>query len=131
MILIDTNICIYIIKGVNHVREQAKCYDLTDIYISSISVAEMMFGAAKSTKPAETRAKMYHYINRINVLDFGIKDTLAYGEIRATLSKRGDLIGSLDMLIAAQALANGCKLVTNNTREFERVSGLVLENWVR
>ncbi|MDR2870371.1 MAG: PIN domain-containing protein [Deferribacteraceae bacterium] len=130
MILIDTNICIYMMKGISQVREQSKNYRAADMYISSISVAELLFGAAKSINPDSTRAKMYDYINRFNILDFSAKDALAYGNIRAYLTKRGEIIGPIDMLIAAQAIANDCKLITNNVRKFQRVPNLVFENWM-
>jgi tRNA(fMet)-specific endonuclease VapC len=129
MILLDTNICIYIINGVLQVQERSKRYKPTDIYISAISVAELMYGAAKSKYPEETRDKIYTFISKINIIDFGATDAIQYGNIRAHLAQRGELIGALDMLIAAQAVANGFRLITNNIREFQRVPNIILENW--
>ena len=129
MILLDTNICIYIINGVSHIQEHSKRYKPSDIYISSISAAELLYGAIKSSMAEVARNKVYLYMAKINVLDFGIADALEYGNIRAYLTKKGELIGPLDMLIAAQALANNFTLITNNIREFRRVPGIKVENW--
>ena len=130
MILLDTNICIYIINGVLRVQEQSKRYKPADTYISAVSVAELMYGAVKSKNPEATKDKIYAFISKINVADFGASDAVEYGNIRAYLTQKGELIGALDMLIAAQAVVNGFKLITNNIREFQRVPNIILENWV-
>ena len=98
--------------------------------ISAITLSELMYGVEKSSFPDRNRQALLQFLSIVEVLDFTQDVSIEYGRIRADLSKKGTQIGSMDMLIAAHALSEDLILVTNNTREFSRVSGLLLENWV-
>jgi tRNA(fMet)-specific endonuclease VapC len=128
--LLDTNICIYIIKRKPpEVIQRFKSLLPTEIGVSSITVAELEYGIYKSTDIAKNREALNQFLLPLEVLDFKVESTQAYGQLRADLSLRGLVIGAMDMLIAAQALSQDLVLVTNNTSEFSRISRLRLENW--
>ncbi len=129
--ILDTNICIYIIKK-KPARVFKRFKELTpgSVGISSITLAEMQYGIGKSSKPAQNQEALNHFLLPLDILDFNTSAALEYGKIRSSLEKEGTPIGPLDMLIAAHALSVDAVLVTNNTREFKRVSGLKIENWV-
>lgn len=129
-LLLDTNICIYIIKQqppsvLKHFLE----YQIGDIGISSITLSELRYGVAKSQHQDKNSKALDLFITPLEVVPFDDAAALAYGGIRANLEKAGTPIGAMDMLIAAHAVALGVPLVTNNTREFERVSGLTVVDW--
>ncbi len=127
--LLDTNICIYAIKNRPvQVIERLRAHEAEGLGISSISVAELFFGAAKSGS-ARNLAALRHFLEPLEIADFGVPAAEIYGDARLALERAGTPIGPLDTQIAAHALALGAVLVTNNTREFERVPGLVVENW--
>ena len=129
-LLLDTNICIYIIKRKPAaVLERFRGYQVGDIGISSITLSELRFGVAKSEYRAKNAKALEEFITPLEIVPFGEEAALAYGGIRAALEKAGTVIGSMDMLIAAHAVALGIPLVTNNTREFERVSDLDVLDW--
>ena len=98
--------------------------------IASITLAELLHGAEKSSMPQRTLAVVEDFCSRLDILDYGAKAAQHYGQIRAALERRGTPIGVNDLHIAAQARSEGLTLVSNNLREFERVDGLLLENWV-
>jgi tRNA(fMet)-specific endonuclease VapC len=127
--LLDTNICIYVIndrpKGV---VERFRKHRLGDIGVSSITVAELAYGVAK-TKSERNRNALERFLLPLEIADFDHATALVYGNVRADLERRGRLIGPLDMLIAAHGLALNAILVTNNEREFGRIPGLAIENW--
>ena len=129
--MLDTNICIYIIKkkpgSVLQRLETKRCDGLT---ISAITLAELEHGVAASEFPERNALALMRFLVIARCLPFTHQAATEYGKIRAELQRRGKPIGALDMLIAAHAKCEGLTLVTNNTREFERVSGLQLENWV-
>jgi tRNA(fMet)-specific endonuclease VapC len=130
MVMLDTNICIYIIKQkppavLEHFRE----YQVGDIAISSITLAELRYGVAKSHYREKNAKALDEFILPLEILPFDEEATRAYGEIRAALEKAGTPIGSMDLLIAAHAASLGVALVTNNTREFSRVPDLILADW--
>lgn len=128
--LLDTNICIYIIKQKPlKVLQKFKTYDVGDIGISSITVAELEFGVQKSQFPAKNQQALEQFLLPLQIADYERAASSIYGELRAKLEKRGTPIGSLDTLIAAHALSLGVILVTNNEKEFQRVPNLELENW--
>ena len=131
MYMLDTNICIYLI---NHKLPELarRIADIPNdkICISVITQAELTFGIFKSKHPAKNAQALVKFLSAITVIDFGTKAAEAYGEIRADLERKGTMIGHMDMLIAAHARSQGFTIVTNNTREFERVEGLVSENWI-
>jgi tRNA(fMet)-specific endonuclease VapC len=127
--LLDTNICIYAIKNKpSQVLARLRAHEVDGIGISSISVAELFFGAAKSGSPRNLEA-LRHFLGPLEIADFDAAAAEIYGGVRHALERAGSPLGPLDTQIAAHALALGAVLVTNNTREFARVSGLVLDNW--
>ena len=131
MYLFDTNICIYSMKGRHpELTERIFSTDPGDICISSITVFELEYGCAKSSYPEQTRNKTNIFLATFTILPFESKDAIAAGEIRAHLSRSGLNIGAYDLLIAAQGLTRGLTVVTHNTREFGRVPGLNLEDWI-
>ncbi len=131
MYLLDTNICIYAIKKKSiYVLEQIKDKYRLGIYISALTVAELEFGIENSTKIEENRIALLKYLSLFNILPFDDKDAIPYGKLKYRLRKKGQIIGPIDMLLAAQALSKDLIFVTNNTTEFERIENLKLENWV-
>lgn len=129
--LLDTNICIYIIKRKPQpVIERFNTLQPSDVGISSITVAELEYGACKSQKPDQNKAALQQFLIPLEILVFDQQAAQVYGTIRADLERLGQVIGSLDILIAAQAKSEGITLVTNNIREFSRIPNLHLENWV-
>ena len=130
--LLDTNICIYIIKQhPKQVIEHLRTLLVGDVAISVITLAELEYGAAKSSRPEQNREALIAFTAPLEVLPFDDNASLHYGEIRAELERSGMVIGAMDMLIAAHALSRSLKLVTNNSREFQRIHGLDIENWVK
>ena len=125
--LLDTNICIYVIKRrPPQVLARFQRYAVGDIGLSTVTLAELEYGAAKSQFPARNQAA---FTLPLEVLPFDAPAAAAYGPIRATLERQGTPIGAMDLLIAAHARSLGVILVTNNVREFGRVPGLQIENW--
>lgn len=127
--LLDTNIVIYVIKQRPlHVLEVFNRHH-GRMAISSITVAELVHGAEKSSDPARNLAVVEDFSSRLSILPYGEKPAYHYGSIRSALEKSGQPIGVNDLHIAAHARSEGLILVTNNLREFERVPGLLLQNW--
>lgn len=130
--MLDTNICIYVIKHKpESVFRKLKKIKPEDVCISSITYAELAYGVEKSVQPERNRLALSMMLSSIEIVAFDDAAADEYGEIRAGLERKGTLIGSLDMLIAAHARSLGCTLVTNNTKEFCRVEGLEVVNWVK
>ena len=129
--LLDTNICIYIIKRKPE-AVFARFKDLIPgtVAISSITLAEMQYGIDKSSKPEQNQQALNQFLLPLEILDFSFIAAIEYGKIRTSLERQGLPIGSLDMLIAAHSKSIDATLVTNNEKEFKRVSGLKIENWV-
>ena len=129
MILLDTNICIYIINAKPaDVLERFRHYRMGDVGLCSIVAAELAFGVAKSGS-LRNRQALEMFLAPLTILPFDQQASWVYGDLRADMQMRGTPIGSLDTLIAAHALSQQATLVTNNTREFAMVPGLRLENW--
>jgi len=129
--LLDTNICIYLIKKKPpRVLEKFKDHSVGEIGVSSITVAELQYGVEKSQRPPQNRKALSQFLIPLVIADFDDQAAEAYGKARAALEAQGTPIGALDTLIAAHALSLGVTLVTNNTREFSRVADLTLANWV-
>lgn len=127
--LLDTNTCIYIInRRPPHVAERFAEHPADAIGLSSITLAELRYGVSKSGS-AKNAAVLEAFIEPLEVLSYDAEATKHYGPLRAKLESLGKPIGAMDLLIAAHALSLGAILVTNNTKEFERVEGLKLENW--
>jgi len=131
MYMLDTNICIYIIKNrpVN-VIERFRTLKPSDVCISSVTFAELEYGVAKSVMPERNRDALAMFVSPLEIVPFDSQAAAVYGKIRAELERAGRVIGAMDMLIAAHAISLNIPLVTNNTKEFERVGGLYAENWV-
>lgn len=130
-LMLDTNICIYLIK--HHplsVLERFLSHPVGDIGISSITVAELDYGASKSRHTAKNRIALDQFISPLAVAAFDREAAAAYGRLRAVFEQKGTPIGAMDLLIAAHARSLGVRLITNNAREFRRVPGLRVENWV-
>lgn len=130
--LLDTNICIYLIKGNDEklIKKFIKRSPF-DFAISSITLSELWYGVFKSKKQKENKAALTSFLQPFEVIYFDDKAAEIYGLIRSKLESDGNLIGSMDLLIAAIALANNLILLTNNEREFKRVPKLKVENWVK
>lgn len=130
MILLDTNICIYLInEKPPAVLQRFQQYLLGEIGLCSVVAAELAFGVAKSGSPRNRQA-LEMFLAPLTILPFDHPAAWAYGDLLADLERRGTPIGSLDTMIAAHALSQQARLITNNTREFAKVPGLQLENWV-
>jgi len=129
--MLDTNICIYIIKQKPlSVKQKFESFDIGELCISSITVAELMYGVYKSQQLERNLQALERFLMPFEVLEFDFSAAAAYGKIRAALEKKGQVIGGLDMQIAGHAISLDMTVVTNNIKEFERVDGLMLENWV-
>ncbi|MCL2144023.1 MAG: type II toxin-antitoxin system VapC family toxin [Endomicrobia bacterium] len=130
MYLLDTNICIYIInKRPVNIVNKLNSLKPNDVKLSSVSIAELEYGIAKSMHKEQNRHALIGFSSAFDIIPFDDMDAQIYGEIRADLEKRGKIIGPYDLQIAAQAICRNLILVTNNTKEFKRISGLKLENW--
>ena len=130
-VMLDTNICIYVIKQrPQSVLQRFSSFSIGDLGISVITLAELEYGASKSNQPGRNRQALGEFISLLEVAAFDRHATVAYGNIRALLERRGRPIGSMDLLIAAHALSLDVRLATNNVKEFRRVPNLQLENWV-
>ncbi|MBU2444653.1 MAG: type II toxin-antitoxin system VapC family toxin [Bacteroidetes bacterium] len=130
--LLDTNICIYIIKKKpDRVIKRFLKMKPDTIGVSSITVSELYYGVLKSSKPNENAVALEQFLLPLVVISFNKDDAIAYGNLREKLERSGNIIGSMDMLIGAQALNRELILVTNNEKEFSRIEGLSLENWVK
>ena len=130
MYLLDTNICIFIKnKKLPQVLNRLHIAIQNKIYISSISIAEMEYGIYNSEDIEQNNLALIEFLAPFDILNFDDNDAVEFGKIRAKLKKEGKIIGPYDMLIAAQALAKDLILVTNNTKEFDRIEGIRLEDW--
>ena len=131
MWLLDTNICIALIKQrPPELIGKLQKHKPGDVAISSITLAELRFGISKSKQSERNRAALDQFLIPLEVLPFDEAAAEAYGNIRATLEINGTPIGTLDTLIAGHALSVKAAVVTNNVREFSRVEGLRVENWI-
>ena len=130
--MLDTNICIYIIKRrPKAVIERFLRTEIFQIAISSITLSELLYGVSKSSRPKQNQMALMQFIAPLAVLPYGDDAAQYYGDLRVHLEKQGTPIGSLDMLIAAHALSTACTLITNNEKEFIRIPNLKIENWVK
>jgi tRNA(fMet)-specific endonuclease VapC len=130
-LMLDTNICIAIIKQKpKDIMQKFSVYQVGDICISSVTLAELRYGVAKSQSQEKNQAALDEFILPLEIAGFDEKAALYYGNLRATLEKKGTPIGALDMMIGAHALSLNLSLVTNNTKEFNRVLGLKLLDWI-
>ena len=129
--MLDTNIIAYIRnQRPETVLRHFEKYQPDDLCISAITMAELEYGVFRSSKPEQNREALMLLLSRIAILPFDARAAMEYGRIRDDLTRKGTLIGANDLLIAVHARALSLTLITNNTREFERVEGLKIENWV-
>jgi len=130
--MLDTNICIYLIKQkTEKVIRHFKAHSVGDIGISSITLAELRFGAEKSQQVEKNRQALDEFILPLEIADFDERAAESYGKVRTLLEKEGKPIGSMDMLIGAHALSLKVTLITNNTREFKQIKHLKVADWSR
>jgi tRNA(fMet)-specific endonuclease VapC len=128
--MLDTNICIYVIK--NHPEGLRRRFNelAEQLCISSITLAELHYGAEKSVRRTDNLLAIENFTARLDVLAFSPAAAAHYGQIRADLERIGRPSGPHDMLIGAHARSEALTVVTNNVREFERISGLQVEDWL-
>ena len=128
--MLDTNICIYIIKHKpEKVFKELQKHDPSEVCISSVTYAELIHGVEKSAAIEKNRLALALLLANIEIMNFDVNAANCYGKIRADLEKKGTPIGTMDMLISAHAKSENLIVVTHNTREFERIEGLQLEDW--
>jgi tRNA(fMet)-specific endonuclease VapC len=128
--MLDTDTCSYIMeRSHDDVLKRLSTLSVSDVCISVITKSELLFGVEVSPRRHQDEAALNAFLKYVEVLDFPDEASLHYAHIRADLKKLGTMIGANDLLIAAHARSVGFTLVTNNTREFGRVSRLVIENW--
>ena len=129
--MLDTNICIYLIKQQpRQMIDKFQGIAPGEITISTVTVAEMMYGVGKSQHKEKNKAALESFLAPLEIVDFNFRAAQHYGVVRAYLEKKGKPIGAYDLMIAAHALSLGLVLVTNNEREFQRIPDLIVENWV-
>ena len=130
--LIDTNICIYVMnKRHPELISKFRDKDIGQIGISSITVSELFYGAFKSKQQKQNLKRLEEFLIPFEILPYDENAANFYGKIRAQLEKTGNIIGPLDLLIAAHALSKKLILVTNNKKEFTRVESLKVDNWAQ
>ncbi len=128
--LLDTDICIYIIKRKpEKVLRHFKSLIPGDVGISSITLAELQYGVEKSQERIRNQAALEEFLIPLDVAEYDTSAAQYYGKLRADLERKGKIIGGNDLLIASHALALSTILVTNNVKEFSRIHGLEVENW--
>jgi tRNA(fMet)-specific endonuclease VapC len=129
--MLDTNICIYIIKKKPlQVFDKLKTLPLGNVVISAITYAELEYGVEKSSDPDKNRIALLKFTAPLTIVPFCDKTAVTYGQLRAQLEKSGQIVGPMDLLIGAHAKAEGLILVTNNVTEFQRIPCLKIENWI-
>jgi tRNA(fMet)-specific endonuclease VapC len=129
--LLDTNICIYIIKKKpSQVLQKFQSLPSETVAVSSLTVAELKYGVYKSQFPERNQTALSQFLSPLQIIKFNEDAADYYGKIRADLEKRGQVIGAMDILIAAHALSLDIILVTNNSKEFSRIPHLKIENWL-
>ena len=129
--MLDTNICIELIRGRGErVLKKVKKLQVNDIGLSVLTYAELEHGIWKSARPEQNRIALNLFCAPLEIAPFESDAAAVYGRLRAQLEETGKVIGPMDLLIAAHALTLSCTLITNNEREFRRVKGLQVENWL-
>ena len=132
MYLLDTNICIYAMKNTYpNLTKRLFETDPAKIYLSSVMIAELEYGCAKSVWETRSRSVTSIFVSTYSVLPFEQEDAVLSGRLRAELAKAGKPIGPYDILIAAQGIARGLTVITHNMEEFRRVPGIQLEDWTK
>lgn len=132
MYLLDTNTCIFFLKDkYPSLSEKIMSRDPSEFAVSSVTVFELEYGAAKSQWGDKTRLRLAIFLSPFTVIPFDTSDAVVAGRIKGELAKNGKIIGPYDLKIAAQGLARGLTVITNNTNEFRRVPGLNVEDWTK
>ena len=130
--LLDTNICIYLMKGgYPKIEKRLTMCRSDEVVLSSIVASELMYGAENSQNREKNLRQLSAFLSGFTILPYGAGSLEPYGKIRAHLRRKGQPIGAADTFIAAQAVAHNLILVTNNEKEFNRVPNLRIENWLR
>ena len=131
MFMLDTNILVFAIcHPQDEINQVLKQHIANDVCISAITYGELEYGLRKSKYPQQDQAALQQFLAGIPILDFDWLAAEHFGDIIVALERKGQRIGDRDMLIAAHARSLGYTLVTNNKREFERVDGLTIEDWL-
>lgn len=129
---LDTNICIYALKSTfPQIQKRMEALFPSDVAIPSMVKAELYYGALKSQKKNKVLSALDKFLSPFEIIPFGDEEIMSYAKIRANLEKTGKIIGPNDLIIAATALSHGATLVTHNTKEFERVQDLLIEDWAK
>jgi len=132
IVMLDTNTCIALIKRKPvYALQKFSEYQVGDVGLSAVTLAELRYGVSKSQHQARNQAALDEFMLPLEVAAFDEQATVAYGVLRAALEKQGTPIGPLDTMIAAHALSLGVALATNNTREFNRVPKLMVVDWIK
>ncbi len=126
---LDTNICVDFFRNKNALLTHKIFYYSNNVKIPAIVAAELLHGANKSRERYKSLTQVEDFLSQFQIISFGLSAAKIYGEIKAKLEAEGNIIGPNDLLIAATALSRNGILVTNNTREFSRIDGLLLEDW--
>jgi tRNA(fMet)-specific endonuclease VapC len=127
--LLDTNVCVAVLRGVRGVQRKLQTLSPDDVGVSSVTIYELQAGVERCRDPQAEGRKVAIFLQPLHVLDFDREAAAQAARVRADLVKSGCVIGPYDLLLAGQALSLGIVLVTRNTAEFGRVRGLPLENW--
>ena len=130
--MLDTNVCVDLIRQRDdRVLRKMLRFRPDDLCISSVTLSELEYGAAKSADPGKNRLALARFMTPLSILPYDDAVAPVYGRIRAELERAGTPIGPLDMMIAAHALSLRLTVVTDNEREFRRVPGLIVQNWAK
>lgn len=131
MYFLDTNICVYFLKGMHSkIKDKIATLNPKDIKIPSIVKAELLYGAEKSEKKKNNLKRIHAFLEPFEIINFDDESAAVYSAIRSTLEKKGITIGPNDYIIASVVIANNGTLVTNNIKEFKRIKNLKVENWL-
>ena len=128
--MLDTNMVSHFIKGVNNVRNKVVSVAMSELGISAITEGELLFGLAKKPDAKQLSVIIHEFLIHVDVLPWDSAVAACYGKLRAGMQKKGKVLGNLDLLIAAHALALGIVLITND-RAFAQVEGLKIEDWTQ
>jgi tRNA(fMet)-specific endonuclease VapC len=127
--LLDTNICIHYFKGQFGINERIEKIGFKNFAISEITLAELIYGAEKSQQKEKNLKVVENFAEKIEILSI-LSSLKIYGKEKARLKSIGKIIGDLDLFIGSTAIVNDMIMVTRNTREFERLDGIRIENWI-
>lgn len=128
--MLDTTLCIRVLRDRPAGLRERFNAEAAALCISSVTLAELLYGAEKSARPVETRHQVEGFAARLAVLPFDDAAAAHYGDIRAELERKGQVIGPYDLMIAGHARSRGLIVVTGNLGEFTRVAGLRAEDWL-